>query len=549
MSKKFFGHPIGLSTLFATELWERFSYYGMRALLVLYLTANLLNGGFGLSEVEALKIYGIFTGLVYLTPMLGGILADKYWGHRFTVYTGALIIAIGQFTLAASSLTDPTNIETRLFLLYTGLGTLILGNGLFKPNISTMVGALYDSGDARRDGGFTIFYMGINAGAFFAPLIAGSLGETAGWHWGFFAAGIGMIISTLWLWSRHKTLGNIGLPKNLDSSSLTLPLKYSIQIVLYTIIGTLMVWAIIWAITNIDKSIVNITVVLSVLALFSYVIYTIVSNTRSRDEWSRIGVIFILAFFSLSFWIGFEQAGGTFNIFARDNTNRIVSVSLFDSIAGFLTICCLTIAFFNYNRFKTKYRPWLISTFIIIVSYISIRFFFLNNKVVELPSSIFQSINPLAIFIIGPLFSYMWVWLDRNKLNPGIPYKFAIGLVFLSLGFWVMVWANKIAGNGMLISPLWLLAVYMLHTLGELCLSPIGLSMITKLSPTKIVSVMMGVWFASSAIGNYLAAVIKSMISGYNIDVFTFIAIETLVIALLAFAIAPKLTKMMKGVK
>lgn len=484
------GHPKGLYVLFFTEMWERFSYYGMRALLVLYLTAELINGGFGLIRENALEIYAIFTGLVYLTPIIGGILADKVLGQRKAIFIGAITMAIGQFSLAASVLADSP--DMRQNLLYYGLSILILGNGFFKPNISTIVGSLYSEGDPRKDSAFTIFYMGINLGAFFSPLVCGTLGEKFGWEYGFGMAGIGMVIGTIWFLVQGKVLGEVGYsPKNTDEVK-----SYSsrdwIDVLLYVIGAAVLCYLFVALWFEIPANIQDIIIYTLIGVGAIGLIYTIVSGTKGSTEWSRVGVIMVLALFHVIFWSGFEQAGGTFNLFAAENTDRML-------------------------------MGW------------------------EIPASYFQSINAIAIFAIAPIFSIMWVALDKIGKNPRTTIKFALALVLLSLGFFVMAEAKALSADG-LVSPLWLVAVYLLHTLGELAISPIGLSMITKLSPTKIVSAMMGVWMGSIALGNYLAGIMESVLHEFGMELYSFIALEGLIAAGILILISPFLNKMMKGI-
>lgn len=513
--KKFFGHPLGLSTLFATEFWERFSYYGMRALLVLYLTATLVDGGFGMSEAEALIIYGIFTSLVYVTPIAGGLLADKVLGQRKAIYIGAITMAMGQFALAYSSFASNASDDFRLEVFYFGLATLIIGNGFFKPNISTMVGDLYDPKDETgRDSGFTIFYMGINAGAFLAPWIAGYLGEQVDWYWGFFAAGIGMLVGTVWFGMMSPTIGKVGLPpKAADNPDYGLRInkKDWFSVGIWVIGSILVVIAVLFLLNVVPTDIMDTILMWTLIIGLVGMLYIIAKNTSGKTEWKHVIAIFVLALLNIVFWSGFEQAGGTFNFFARDMTQR------------------------KFGNF-------------------------------EVATSAFQSINAIAIFIFAPLFTILWKWLSDKKINPRTPNKFAFGLLFLSIGFFVMAIADGQA-NKMLadnpdmassaaigISPLWLVVVYLLHTWGELFISPIGLSMITKLSPPKIVSLMMGLWMGSIAVGNYLAAAMHSIVEnieasrGIEINLFQFIGIEVLIAAVIAFAIAPLLNKLMGGI-
>ncbi len=497
--KTFFGHPMGLSSLFATEMWERFSYYGMRALLVLFLTATFADGGFEMAELDAFTIYGIFTGLVYVTPIIGGILADKVLGQRKTIYIGGLTMAIGQFLLAYSAHQVDADIAVRQSLFFTGLGVLILGNGFFKPNISTMVGELYDNSDPRKDGGFTIFYMGINIGAGISPLVAGYLGEQVSWEYGYLAAGIGMVLGTAWFFWRSHTLGNIGMPPKVKEIRNRLAVKDWGSIVLYVAVLVLAVFGFIHGWGTLSEGLQAWIIRLVAIGGGGYIVYSIFKGTEGKTEWSRVAVIVVLAIFNIFFWAGFEQAGTTFNVFARDNTNRM-----------------------------------------------------LGN--LEIPAAAFQSVNAIFIVIFAPLFSILWVRLSKLKLNPNTPMKFVWGMVLLSLGFVIMAFGNARAEGGHLVSPLWLVMVFMLHTFGELCLSPIGLSMVTKLSPPKLVSTMMGVWMGSFAAGNFVASQMKAIsigvekMIGNEVNVFWFIAIQTAVAAAILFTLTPWLKRMMKGI-
>ena len=396
------GHPKGLYLLFATEMWERFSYYGMRALLVLSLIAGVevANPGFGWSQSEALRLYGLFTGFVYFTPLIGGWLADNYLGQRKSVIIGGVLMAIGQFTLA-------TAIPGNLGLFYVGLVILVLGNGFFKPNISTMVGDLYEEGDARRDGAFTIFYMGINAGAFLAPLVCSTLGEDPvyGWRYGYFAAGVGMILSVIiQLALSNRYLADIG----------KVPAAHRAR-----------------AQAGGRK------------------------DPLTPDELDRLRVIFMLFVFVVLFWAAFEQAGGLMNIYAADKTDRMVG------------------AF-------------------------------------EVPAGWFQSLNPLFIVVLAPIFSAVWSRLGATGRNPATPRKMVLGLVLTGIGFLAMVAAALESAGGAKASMSWLVIAYFFHTTGELCISPVGLSMVTKLAPLRLASLMMGVWFLINFVANWLAGIIGS---------------------------------------
>lgn len=489
-------HPKGLMTLFFTEMWERFSYYGMRALLTIFLTAELVTGGFGMDRKESLAIYGIFTGLVYLTPIIGGWFADKVIGQRKSIYIGGITMAIGQFLLAASSTASffGEDIDSKLTIFYLGLGVLILGNGFFKPNISTIVGDLYDNDDPRKDGGFTIFYMGINVGAFLSPFIAGTLGETVGWPYGYLSAGVGMLIGLIWFYVRRSTLENLGLPPGAAEEGRTsLISKDWRDILIYSIANFLVVYLVLifWGSTG--ETVHTIVGWVIGIAGVGFLGFSIFKGTSGTTEWTRVIVILVLAFFNIVFWAGFEQAGGTFNLFAADNTDR--------ALGDFL-----------------------------------------------IPVTWFQNINPIAIVLFAPVFSILWIKLDKRKLNPRTPIKFALAMFIGALAFYIMTLANNSAGEGTLVSPMWLVVVYTLLTIGELMLSPIGLSMVTKLSPVKITSIMMGVWMASFALGNYLAATLEAILEEYHFDLYPFITVLMIGSGAALLLLTPVLNKFMKGI-
>ena len=490
----FFGHPIGLLTLFSTEMWERFNYYGMRALLMLFLTASYASGGFGLEQNDAQVIYGVFTGLVYITPIIGGILADKILGQRKSIYIGAMTMAIGQLFLTYSAMISADVLEYKQTIFFIGLGVLICGNGFFKPNISTMVGDLYEISDPRRDGAFTIFYMGINIGATIGPLMSGWLGEDIAWEYGFLAAAVAMLIGFTWFFASHKALGTTGMPPKYNRTKIRLLPKDSLDIVLYIIGIVALVTLIVlgWKVT--PTVILNTIIIIIAVAGIGYLSYSIYSNTSGKTEWSRVSVILVLALVNIFFWSGFEQTGSTFNIFIRDQVDR--------TIGSF-----------------------------------------------EIPAAWFQTINAIFIVLFAPIFTVMWAKLDKWKINPNTPMKFSWSLFLLSAGFVVMAIANDRAKSGILVSPLWLVAVFLIHTWGELFMSPIGLSMVTKLSPIKLVSTMMGVWMGSFAFGNYLAAMLKPIVEKFQLPLFWFIAIETAIVGVILAIAAPFLKKMMKGIK
>jgi POT family proton-dependent oligopeptide transporter len=508
------GHPPGLYVLFGAEMWERFSYYGMRALLVLYLTKRL-----NFTRADALNIYATYTGLVYLTPLLGGYLADKYLGQRKAILVGGMLMAMGHFAMAF----EP--------ILYLALGLIILGNGFFKPNISTMVGQLYPQGDPRRDGAYTIFYMGINLGAFFSPLVCGTLGEKVGWHYGFGAAGVGMVFGLINFASFQRRLGDQGYPPGRETlgERRLLPVDW-VHVVLLSLLGLGVVYAAITPSATIAKMgpagsgwmfVLGYWVVLAlafvpVTALVarggratavgavpetSVIEAAPAENAREKEdsnapftvaEWERIAVILIVAIFSIVFWMGFEQAGGTLTLFADQKTDRVVLGRAF-------------------------------------------------------PASWYQSVNPLLIFILAPLFSMLWTTLDRTRFRLTSTAKMGVGLLMLGLGFVVMAEAEHVSSATGKAGPQWLAVVYFLFTVGELCLSPIGLSLVNKLAPARVASLMMAIWFLSTAIANYLAGRLEALLEQSHVPLWTFLIFSSVVPGILLLCLTPVLKKMGHG--
>ena len=433
------GQPRALYTLFFTEMWERFSYYGMRALLILYMTRQILYG-----DSQAYGIYAAYGALVYATPFIGGVIADQILGYRKAIILGAVFMAIGHFLMA---------IESSMFF-YGALAFLIIGNGFFKPNISSMVGGLYKPDDPRRDGGFTIFYMGINLGAFMAPLACGLLGELLGWHYGFGLAGVGMVLGLIvFLKGQHKFEPTNGAPPNPELlSKPILPginrerLIYIAAAVITPLIGLL---------------VYNYQLMAFILTPFAVVVFIgllIMSFSFEKIERERVWVILILAFFSITFWAFFEQAGSSITLFTANNVNR--------EILGFVV-----------------------------------------------PTSVFQSVNPFYIIVFAPIFASLWVALGKRNKEPNTTIKFALGIIQLGLGFGVFVLGAGMAGPDGMVALVFLLMGYLLHTTGELCISPVGLSMVTKLSPARIVSMVMGAWFLSFAMAQHVGGIIARLTS------------------------------------
>ncbi|MDF2693706.1 MAG: Di-/tripeptide transporter [Labilithrix sp.] len=538
------GHPRGLYTLFGAEAWERFSYYGMRALLVLYLVKKI-----GLDRSQALEIYGLYTGLVYLTPLLGGYLADKVLGRRKAVLIGGIVMALGQVAL----MFQPT--------LFLALGLLIAGNGFFKPNISTMVGGLYREGDTRRDGAFTIFYMGINLGALWSPLICGNLGEKVSFALGFGSAALGMTFGLVQFLSGQKYLGTGGLPPGrvsgsaaADSEKPTLLVSRDyVDVVVWTVGTCAIVWGVlfgwkfvgpVWASApSVVKSLVG-------LAAIGAVFFQLFKGSNAQEA-QQIVVIIILCAFNIFFWMGFEQAGGTMTLFADEQTERNVGGFGMLLIAAFVFACA-----YNFRR-STKDQAsgqalWLALTGMFGLAglaAVGLAIYDLaTGTTTNIPASQFQAINPLLIVALAPTFSNLWDKLDNSKYRTSTPTKMAIGMVILGLGFMVLFAGQKFAtASGTKASAAWLVAVYTIHTIGELCLSPIGLSMVTKLAPPRVSSLAMGLWLFSSAVANYLAGILESLLSSVHVPIYAFLAGSSIGPALLLLALTPLLKKWMHG--
>lgn len=503
----FFGHPRGLSTLFFTELWERFSYYGMRALLVLFMTAEALgdNPGLGFSVGEAAAIYGIYTFFVYVLSLPGGWVADNIWGQKKAVFVGGCIIAAGHFSMAVNSTT----------FFFIGLALIVVGTGLLKPNVSSMVGDLYPEGGARRDAGFSIFYMGINFGAILGPLLCGLLGEGYNWHYGFSLAGFGMVLGLISYKIGDKYLENAG---ELDPSFTEAQIKKRSKL-FYGISSFLAAVVIIFGFLQSSGAIdvalqtlaqnLGIVAVIITLLFFGYIIFF---GGHTTLEKKRLGVIFWLFILAALFWSGFEQAGSSLNLFAADLTNRAAGPSTLLSGWGALIATLLVAIPIGYYANKAFKRDdlWIMAKVAVIVSGIGLLAFFywLFTQIGEgwiIPASTLQLINPTFIVIFAPIFGFLWTWLAARDANPSIPVKFGLGLLGLAAGFFVLSWGAANASATNLVSPAWLIVTYFLHTVGELCLSPVGLSSMTKLAPKNRVSQMMGIWFVATALGNLMA--------------------------------------------
>ena len=509
-------HPKGLYLLFVTEMWERFSYYGMRALFMLYMVQALL-----FDKETASQVYGSYTGLVYLTPLIGGYIADRYWGNRRSIVTGALTMALGQFLLFLSACYYQ-QAELAKYLMFCGLGLLILGNGFFKPNISTMVGRLYREDDNRKDSAFTIFYMGVNVGSTLAPLVCGLLGNTGhpeDFKWGFLAACIGMLlgaavfrifmnryicdpdgnpVGTAPARSKETTEKDEKKPSNTGRTVL---------MVAFTLILTIL-FSVNWGHTS-DGVFAGSDWIGSLIYATVIVMPIIIITDKSltRTEQARIGVIYIIAFFVIFFWSAYEQAGASLTFFADEQTDRRIG-------------------------------NW------------------------EMPAAYFQSFNPIMIVTLAPVFAAIWSFLGKRGWEPSSPRKQSIGLLLLSLGYLYIAFGVKDIEPGVKVSMAWLTGLYLIHTMGELCLAPIGLSLVYKLSPARFSSLLMGVWYLSTSAANKFAGflsgfypehgVSKSCL-GYQVenlyDFFMLFVFMSGAAAVILFLLSGKLQKMMKGIE
>jgi POT family proton-dependent oligopeptide transporter len=489
LDTRFFGHPIGLATLFFTEMWERYSYYGTRALLILFMTASVASGGLGFSVMKAGAIYGFYTATGYLLNLPGGWFADRVLGQRRAVFLGGVLISAGNFCLAAPN----------VVVFYTGLGLIMIGTGLLKPNVSTIVGQLYATGDKRRDSGFSIFYMGINVGAFFSPLVCGWVAAAYTWRWGFAVSGIGMVLGLIQYALSGRLLGEAGLhPSSSGDPSRDRGQKRNSVI---AVVGLLLILVILAALAS--AGIIQVTAgaistglgwVLAgiTVAVFSWMIF---GRGWSAEERKRAVAIFVLFAAAAIFWAAFEQAGSSLNLFGDRNTNRHVP----DVVASVLGS--------------------------------------------EFPAAWFQSVQPILVIMFAPIFAFLWLALGRR--DPSSPSKFSLGLVFGGLAFAVMV----PAALGSQVSPWWLVGCYFLQTVGELCLSPVGLSAMTKLAPARAGGFVMGIWFLAASVGNWLAGKAGGLFESMPLPrLFGSVAAICLIAAVVLAVLIKPTKKMMSGV-
>lgn len=507
--KMVMGHPAGLFVLFFTEMWERFSYYGMRALLTVFLITEITNGGWGWTSEDALQLYAWYTGLVYLTPLVGGIIADKFTGFRKAILWGALIMTLGHASMAFE-MVSPT-------FFYIGLAFMIFGNGMFKPNISSMVGQLYPDNSTKKDAGYTIFYMGINAGAFLGMLLCGYIGEKVGWHYGFGLAGVFMLFGMLQFYFGQKIFGLIGEQPRKEVVTEVDEIK-----------------------EDIEEEVIPAHIV--------------------RDRLIVVGVLMVASMF---FFFAFEQAGGSMTVFAKNYTQRILEGNagiIFKWVDALLTIFpILIVSWVLYGLGKKIYTKYPLTIIFTAISFIIIWIlggwkiyneFRLEQT--EVTVSWFQILNSFFIITLASSFSKMWekVW------DPSGPVKFAMGLALVGIGFIVLsIGSNSIpqGAETAAVSMIWLILAYFFHTMGELCLSPVGLSYVSKLSPKRLVGLLFGLWFTASAIANFIAGMtgsyIEKIAETYSMSTFfLIIAAIPIFAAVVLLILNPKLKKMMHGI-
>lgn len=566
------GHPSGLFVLFFTEMWERFSFYGMRALLVMFFTSTALNGGWDWTREQAMALFGSYVGLVYLSTMMGGYFADKKIGYRWAVVIGALLMTLGHGSMA---------LETPFFI-YTGLILLVFGNGFFKPNMTSIVSEMYKDRPEKKDGAYTIFYMGVNSGAFFGIVLCGYLGEQVGWNWGFGLAGVFMLFGLIQFWLSQNIFGDIGLKPVKKEVALTDENNdklNSFPVWQLGLIGIMTILGLVWIVFEPAKIITNgtldvfnfeviglsgnnFTILVAILLFLFLLTYRIMSYSQITKE-KMIAVSFF-AFLTIFFWAIFEQSPGTLTIFANDYTNRILDGDagmIFKFVnAGIVVVPLAIITWVLFMLFKQTFAKYAVANLVLASSFViiwGIAIWMLKNQFsedsLEVPASWFSSLNSLYIIALAPLFSKWW----ESKYNPSANMKYALGMVFLAVGMiTVAIGANGIEPGAKTasVSMIYLILVYLFITMAELCISPVGLSYVSKLVPARMIAMMFGIWYLAVAIGMKGAAKF-----GENIDkiadekglsyFFWMLAIISLIVALLSFIMSPIIKKLMHGVR
>ena len=578
------GHPSGLFVLFFTEMWERFSFYGMRILLVIFLTAALdvTNPGFGMPIEQATAVYGTYAMLLYLTPIFGGIIADKLTGYRWAVVIGSIIMTLGHVSMA---------IETP-FWVYMGLGLLVIGTGFFKPNMTSILSEMYKDVPEKKDGAYTIFYMGVNAGAFFGMMLCGYLGEKIGWAYGFGLAGIFMLLGTLQFWLSKPLFGKIGeVPSKVyeveleqgineksedfksnttdDDTKNPFTTLDKVLIVISSVIG--LGYAIndplskianidIFGFANTDALEGQYVVVLFGLAAFLVLVISRILR-YDRVVRDRMIAVIIFAFFTVFFWLSFEQGASSLVLFARDSVDRTLegsALDIFRIVNTLLTIVpLLLISYVLYLLGKATWKKIAASNVILIITFLGVwgvaiwmlmRDF--GQDTGEIPVSWFSILNSFFIIAFANLISKWW----ESKYNPSAAMKYGFGLITMAIGFGLLAYGANGIQDGVKVSMIWLILAYLFHTLGELCLSPVGLSYVSKLVPPRMIAFMFGMWYLAIAIGNKLAAVaggkIESITEAYDLSTFFLIfTVVPIVAGILIMFLNPLMKKLMHGVK
>ncbi|TDQ10985.1 peptide MFS transporter [Pedobacter metabolipauper] len=574
---KVLGHPAGLFVLFFTEMWERFSYYGMRALLVLFLTSSLIgdNPGWGWPRAHALAIYGSYTGLAYLTPILGGYIADRIIGYRWAVIVGALLMTLGHLSMA---------IEVHQSFMYLGLCLLVIGNGFFKPNMTSIVAQMYKKHPEKKDGAYTIFYMGVNSGAFLGMLLCGYIGESAdwGWAWGFGLAGIFMFIGMLQFYFTQNIFGDIGLKPvkdevievsdNLEESTRNPFSKFDLVLIaLISVIG--LSWIINDPVSKITSlNLFNFKIggidgsnfmICIALVLFLFILVKRISQYTPVLRDKMIAVI-VLAFITIFFWASFEQAGGSMTIFAKDYTQRLLSGDskiIFNVVNTLITVIPLIIiSYVLIKLFSKTFGKYALGNIILAFGFVLIWIIVIymlskqySEVKSEVPATWFGILNSLFIISFAPLVSKLW----ESKYNPSATYKNGFGMILLGIGFAALAYGSSSIPQGAAVasvSMIWLVLAYFFHTMGELFISPVGLSYVSKLVPGRMIAIMFGIWYLAIAIGNKVAGTMGGMIdeitSKYSMTtfflIFTFIPVGLGVIIIM---LTPLMRKLMHGVK
>lgn len=586
------GHPAGLFVLFFTEMWERFSFYGMRSLLVLFFMASFADGGWGWDQATASSLFGSYVGLVYLSTMLGGYFADKIIGYRWAVVVGALLMTLGHFSMA---------FETQ-FTIYLGLVLLVFGNGFFKPNMTSIVSEMYKDRPEKKDGAYTIFYMGVNAGAFFGILLCGYLGEKVGWGYGFGLAGIFMFLGLVQFWLSQNIFGNIGLkPVKKDAAEelkedndKRVPFaKWQLGLIgLSTLLGLL--WIINAPVTKISKGAVNvfgfigengngIAIVTALLLFIILLIYRLLQYSKTTRE--KLIAVTFFAFITIFFWAIFEQSPNSLTVFAEKYTNRILtgnSSVIFLVVNSLMTVVpLLIINWVMYLLFKKTFAKYAIANIVLSFSFVIVWIIALwmlakdyytagyldlpdatleflriaktNKPLTEVPATWFSTLNSLFIITLAPLFSKIW----ESKYNPNANLKYGIGMFLLGLGMVAVAFgANGIepGAETASVSMIWLILVFLFHTMGELCISPVGLSYVSKLVPTRMIAFMFGVWYLAVAIGMKGAGMfgeeVEAIANEKGISYFFWmLAIVSFILGAFSIVMSPVIKKLMHGVR